>query len=230
MLLSCNKDDSKKNKDGSNENLTFTYSSAEERKEILNKLCVEFISDIYLKKGFDSKFQVAGAVIEENKLEKTLKLKHDIINLENRDYDWLTWAYFGYSLIKKKKSGNNLPEAMSAKTEKLKHTCNGGTNNGRTLILDRPTGFISGTAYAKKVQQFVADCLDGGGCVTVCKAHFIIRLNEETLNFEDELTDDEITPESLEKKRAEYIKDRAEYIKSLDLTENLLLDSLDRKL
>lgn len=65
-------------------------------------------------------------------------------------------------------------ETLRAEVEKLTISCEGGNHDGESMAAERPTGPGSAIKFAKKTAEFMSNCLDGGGCVKVCKAEFTL--------------------------------------------------------
>lgn len=66
-------------------------------------------------------------------------------------------------------------ELRSAAKEKITLVCEGGTKNGATMTVDRPTNKLEGLLVGNKVAPFIAACLDGNGCVKVCSTSMIVQ-------------------------------------------------------
>lgn len=156
------------------------YSSPEERSILLEEIYAAFLTEIYVDSEFDSQFQLAGSIVEDNIQEQKLTMKYDVINLNDMSIDELAWAMTGYQVS----NAGNDNELYGAKKEKLMHYCDGGTNDGKTITLDRPTNAFNAASYGKKVAQFAADCLDGGGCLQVCNAGYLVLLPNIEAMFE----------------------------------------------
>ena len=181
------------------ESVVVDYKSAEEKKVLLDELNTYYLNNLYNESDFDSRYQVAGSSIDDYKEKKKLVLKFVRVNLDGMNFDQLAAFIGAYPLDYK----TNTEE----KKEKLLHQCVGGTNDSKTLTLDRPTGLGSAAAYGKKVADFAAECLDGGGCIEICTAASSIQANENTIVFEKDA-------------------DRSEYIEMVHRTKEMVAKKL----
>lgn len=214
-VISCNTDekssssDSKKNEYSINSNgksIEIKYKDNQEKEDALSNLTYDYIETVYLKDQIDTRYQITGAAIKDDKINKTLRIEFETVNLGNMsDAELVSFMMF-YSIEHKPDIDITL-----AKTEKLMHYCDGGKKDGSSITLDRPTGPGSAAKYAAKVAKFAQACLDGGGCMQICLAYVVIKPEVDYLKFNN----------------ASELND---YIKLIDLSENALQVSLEKKI
>lgn len=58
--------------------------------------------------------------------------------------------------------------------DKMIATCVGGKHNGEEYRFTDTDKFIMGKFHAIKLQKLTDKCLEGGGCVEICKAEVTI--------------------------------------------------------
>lgn len=138
-----------------------SYNTEAQKREIMNQLSTTYLNNIYVNSDFDSRYQVAGAAFEDNRRQRKIAIKYVRINLHDMSFEQLTRFMTSVPI--------NYSEKEEIKKEKLLHQCVGGKNDSKTLILDRPTGIGSAMIYGKEISKFAEECLDGGGCLEVCK-------------------------------------------------------------
>ncbi len=128
---------------------------------LLEEMIRDFTIYLYMDLNFDSLRQVVSFEVEQNNNSYELSLNYEIINLD--ELDPLALMFVG--------SFDNVNTTNSTGGEKINIDCNGGTNNGKNIVVDRPTGVLSATRVARQIEKFMSDCLDGGGCLEICKAN-----------------------------------------------------------
>lgn len=157
-----------------------SYNSEAQKRQIINQLSTTYLDNIYVNSDFDSRYQVAGAIFEENRRQRKIAIKYARINLQDMGFEELTRFMASVPI--------NYSEKEDAKKEKLYHQCVGGKNDSKTLVLDRPDSKISGAIYADKLSQFASECLDGGGCLEICKlSTSSLTSNIESLVFNNNM-------------------------------------------
>lgn len=214
-VISCNTDDKSSSSDSekfeysSNYNgksIEIKYKDSKEKENILSNLTYDYIETVYLNNQIDTRYQITGAVIQDDKINKTLRLEFETVNLGNMsDAELVSFMMF-YSIEHKPDIDITL-----AKTEKLMHYCDGGKKDGTSITLNRPTGPVSAASYGKKVADFAQACLDGGGCMQICTAYVVIKPELDYLKFNT-------------------VSDLNDYKKLIDLSEDALKISLDKKI
>ncbi|WP_413512223.1 hypothetical protein [Myroides odoratus] len=214
IAVSCNTDDktsTEKEKAEYNiqekgSSVTINYKDSKEKEAILANLSSDYIETIYLKNNIDTRYQISGAIIQDDKINKTIRLEFETVNLGNMsDAELVSFMMF-YSIDYK-----NNDKLSLAKTEKLSHYCDGGKKDGTSITLNRPTGPVSAASYGRKVADFAQACLDGGGCMQVCRAYIVFLPTLEAIKFE----------------KVSYLQ---EYTKLLEVSQTALFSNLELKI
>jgi len=112
--------------------------------------------------GFDSQKEIVLFDIEKHLKSQKYILKYEILELDP--------LILGLAL--------GLTEGkydfLTPDKEQLELYCDGGTEDGTSITVDRPTGPLSAIKFGKAIEDFSNACLDGGGCIEVCKASAMI--------------------------------------------------------
>jgi len=136
-----------------------SVSYNEDNKEaVLSELIESFTEYLYVDLGFDSQEEVAFIELENHLKNKEYVLKYDFM----RAVDMLfTFAITGTAW-----------ELLEPDKEQLELICNGGTNDGKSIKVDKPKSMFS--KAATEIYKFSIDCLNGGGCVKMCTVSIAI--------------------------------------------------------
>jgi len=132
------------------------------KEAVLSELIESFTQYLYVDLGFDSQKEIILFDIEKHLKNQKYILKYEVLELDPLILGLaLGLAEGEYDLLEPNK-------------EQLELYCNGGTKDGTSITVDRPTGPLSAIKFGKAIEDFANDCLDGGGCVEVCKASAMI--------------------------------------------------------
>lgn len=187
-IVSCGTDDKSSSKDQSKKeysiskdgkSVSYSYKTDEEKLEILADISNDYLESVYLKEELDTRYQVSGAMIQEDKVNKTLKIEFETVNLGNMTDAELVTFMIAYPL--------EYVNHLQLQTEKLEHYCDGGSKNGSSMTLDRPNGPGSAYKYAKQVAKFAQACLNGGGCLQICSAYVVLVPNTDLLKIKSNI-------------------------------------------
>lgn len=187
-IISCNTDDKSVSSDQTNteysfsqdgKSVTFNYKTEKEKNEILLNLSTEYIESIYLVEDIDTRYQISGAIIQENKANKTLEMVFETVNLGDMTDEELVFFMMAYPI--------DYNDNKGLQSEKLQHYCDGGTQNGSSLTLDRPKGPVGAMSYGKKVAEFAQNCLNGGGCLQICNAYVEVLPNLDKIKIDESI-------------------------------------------
>jgi len=150
----------KKKEDRANGEVVFRSVGYDEsdKEFVLKNLIEDFMGHLYFELGFDSQKQVAFFEIEKHLKEQKYVLKYDFC-----DTDVIV---IGSAL-----SGTAFRVVEQGK-EQLELHCSGGSNDGKSIKVDKPTSKFS--KATKEIYDFSMDCLNGGGCVEMCTASVAI--------------------------------------------------------
>lgn len=187
IIVSCSSNEKQINTEDTNTNtesayispesgsITFNYSSDIGRDNILNTIFTDYIGSGYLKYDLDTSYQAFGALVHDNKEERTVRIEFGVENLGGISDSELIYQMMMFSI--------NYKDTGFMKKERLECYCDVETQDGSSITLDRLDGKISAAIYGKKVSDFATACLDGGGCLQICNAYFAITPNLESIDL-----------------------------------------------
>ena len=134
------------------------------RREAIAKVSQDLLT--FLSKKVNSEQgEVAHCIITNDKI--TGKVWVEDITIYHPNEMNPLGLLFANSLMDR--SDRSEADLIETKREKIRIDCEGGSNDGKQIIIDRPRGPGDIISIGKKVGDFMSDCLDGGGCVRVCK-------------------------------------------------------------
>ena len=138
------------------------------RSEALSKLSAQLLeilpSYTDLKQG-----EFASIVVANDKDLQEVWIE-EITIYQPKKMDPLALA-FAMALVPKSASidFSTITPNASGEQEKIRVSCDGGKLDGGSVVVDRPRGKWDAIKVGKKIADFISECIDGGGCVHVCK-------------------------------------------------------------
>jgi len=132
------------------------------KEAVLSELIESFTEYLYVDLGFDSQKEIVLFDIEKNLKNQKYILKYEVLRLDP--------LVLGLALGL---SGGEY-DILESDKEQLELYCNGGDEDGTSIIVDRPTGRFSAIKFAIAIESFANACLDGGGCIETCKVTAVI--------------------------------------------------------
>ncbi|MCP1994370.1 hypothetical protein [Flavobacterium sp. HSC-61S13] len=184
----------------------YYYSNEVEKNDFIEEISIKFLDKTY-ESEFDSRYQVAGYVIENHLDQSKLVIKSSIVNIGGLSNSEL--PYFGmFSSIEYTEEALAPNSERAIQTERLKYNCNGGSKGDSTITLNRLKGAASTARYGKQIAQFAQACLDGRGCVTICKAFVSVGPNDKYIKFSSS-------------------QDQLEYLHAIDKSYEILHEQLN---